>query len=207
MKKILLTILLLSEIALVTAQGKWELRKNENGISVFSRKPASGNLQELHVTCELDATKAQLIKTLLDINGYDDWVYSNKNAAVLKTISPQKVIYYAQSQLPWPIKDRDMIIELTLNPTPDVLNIQAKGLPTFLPKRGNLIRVPYSLAIWKVTQGMNNKLKVDYTFNIDPGGGIPAWMVNATMATGSYNTFAKLKELLKAKYNKANQRR
>jgi len=201
MKKILLIIMLLSGIAPVLAQGKWELKKSENGISVFTRRAVTGNLKELRVICELAATKVQLINTLLDIGNYNDWVYSNKKSVILKTINPQKVIYYTQSHLPWPIRDRDLIIELTINPTPRVLNIQAKSLPAYLPKYNNFIRVPYSLAVWKVIQDGDDKLKVDYTFSIDPGGNIPAWIVNATMAIGPYNSFAKLKQILKAKNN------
>jgi hypothetical protein len=179
------------------AQGKWELRKNENGIEVYTRKAAAGNLKELRVTCELDATKAQLINALLDIPDYNDWVYSNKKSIILKTVSPQKIIYYTQSHLQWPIRDRDLVIELIINPTADVLNIQAKSLPAYLPRTNDYIRVPYSMATWKVVQVPNNKLKIDYTFAVDPGGNIPAWIVNATMAIGPYNSFVKLREVLK----------
>src|SRR5277367_4247282 len=113
-------------------------------------------------------------------------------------ITPQNIIYYTQSHLPWPIKDRDLIVELNITATPDVLNIQAKGLPDYLPKENDYIRVPYSLAQWKVTQASDNKLKVDYTFSIDPGGSIPSWIVNATLTIGPFNSFVRLKQILKA---------
>lgn len=184
------------------AQGKWELKKNENGIEVFTRKAATGNLKELRVLCELDATKAQLISTLQDINNYNAWVYCNKKSNILKTINPDKIVYYTQTHLPWPLKDRDLIVELNINPSPDVLNVQVKSLPDYIPKNSNYIRVPYSLAIWKVTQAPNNKLKVDYTFSVDPGGSIPPWIVNATLTVGPYNSFMKLREVLKTEKSK-----
>ena len=184
------------------AQGKWELKKNENGIQVFTRKAVIGNVKELRVVCELDVTEAQFISTILDIGNYNSWIYANKKSAILKTEAPGKIIYYTQSHLPWPIKDRDLVVELNLNQTPENLNIQVKSIPDFMPKNPDFIRVPYSLATWNVTQATNNKLKVDYTFSIDPGGSIPSWIVNATLTIGPYNSFLKLKELLKAKYGK-----
>jgi hypothetical protein len=198
-KKTVLFSMFLFWAFFAVSQGKWELKKNQNGIEVFTRKAATGNLKELRVVCELDATKAQLINTLLDIGTYNDWVYANKKSEILKTVSPQKLIYYTQSHLPWPIADRDLVVELTIYPSTDVLNIQAKSLPAYLPKYNSFIRVPYSLATWKVTQEANNKLKVDYMFSVDPGGNIPAWIVNATMAIGPYNSFMKLREVLKAR--------
>ena len=180
------------------AQGKWELKKNQDGIAVYTRKAAKGSIKELRVVCELDATKAQLISTIENIADYNSWVYSNKKSTILKMITPQNIIYYTQSHLPWPIKDRDLIVELNITPTPEVLNIQAKSLPDYLPKEADYIRVPYSLALWKVTQAADNKLKVDYTFSIDPGGSIPSWIVNATLTIGPFNSFVKLKQILKA---------
>lgn len=202
MKKTILFSLLLLGFLPIKAQDKWELKKNENGIEVYTKKSPIGNLKELRVICELDATKEQLISTLQDIPNYNEWVFSNKKSVILKAINPQKIIYYTESNLPWPIKDRDLVVELDINDTTKILNIQAKSLPDYLPKSSKFIRVPYSLAVWKVTQAPNNKLKVDYTFSVDPGGSIPVWLVNATLAIGPYNSFAKLRDLLRMKYHK-----
>ena len=201
-KKLPLFVLLLLMFYTGMAQGKWELKKNENGIEVYTRKAAIGNIKELRVLCELETTKAQLISTLQDIPKYSDWVYSNKKSVILKTDNPEKITYYTISHLPWPIKDRDLIVELNINQTPEVLNIVAKGLPDYLPIYEKFVRVPYSLAMWKVTQATETKLKVDYTFSVDPGGSIPSWLVNATLAIGPYNSFVKLREVLKAKNGK-----
>jgi hypothetical protein len=196
-KKQFLFILLLIGFKTAIAQGKWELRRNENGISVYTRRAATGNLKELRVVCELIATKTQLINTIEDIGNYSSWVYSNKKSYILKTLSPGKIIYYTQARLPWPLRDRDLILELTVNPSPDVLNITVKSVPEYLPKNDDYVRVPYSLALWKVVQETDNKLKIDYTFSVDPGGNIPVWIVNATMAIGPYNSFVRLREVLK----------
>ncbi|MDP9081251.1 MAG: START domain-containing protein [Bacteroidota bacterium] len=200
-KKLFLVSVLLFAFVAVMAQGNWELKKNENGIAVYTRKAATGNLKELRVICELDATKAQLISTLQDIGNYNDWVYSNKKSEILKSLNPYKIIYYTESRLPWPIKDRDLIVQLDISSGAEILEIQAKSLPDYLPQNKKFVRVPYSLAKWKVTQVTENKLKVDYTFSVDPGGSIPSWLVNATMAIGPYNSFAKLRAVLKEKYH------
>ena len=201
-KKLVLLNIFFFVFSAVIAQGSWELKKNENGIAVYTRKPATGNLKELRVVCELTATKAQLISTLQDIGNYNEWVYSNKKSEILKSLNPHKIIYYTESHLPWPIKDRDLIVQLDINPGPEILEIQAKSLPEYLPQNKKFVRVPYSLAKWKVTQVDDNKLKVDYTFSVDPGGSIPSWLVNATMAIGPYNSFVKLRELLEKKNRK-----
>ena len=103
MKKILLAAGLIG-FSPVIGQGKWELKKDEDGIQVFTRNAAKGNIKELRVVCELDATKAQLINTLENISDYNSWVYSEKKSTVLKIINQQNIIYYTQSHLPWPYR-------------------------------------------------------------------------------------------------------
>jgi hypothetical protein len=199
-KNLLLTLsFLLLQIYTGFGQGNWELKRNENGIEVYTRKPLNGNLKELRVVCELETSKAQLIKTLLDINNYGKWVYSTKSNTMLKTVNSQEIIYHSISHLPWPLRDRDLIVQLSTLPDKeaDKFEIQAISLPDYLPKDKNFIRVPYSSAFWKVTVVNEHKLKVDYTFSVDPGGSIPAWLVNTTLSIGPYNSFHKLKELLK----------
>jgi hypothetical protein len=201
-KKLSLFTILIFGLSTAFAQNSWELKKNENGIEVYTRNAATGNLKELRVLCKLDATKDELINTLQDIANYSQWVFSNKKSVILKTLDPRRIIYYTQSHLPWPIKDRDLIVELDINSAPDILIILAKSIPDYLPQNNDYIRVPYSLATWHVTQAPDNKLKVDYTFSVDPGGNIPVWLVNATLAVGPYNSFVKLRELLRVKYKR-----
>lgn len=189
---------LLLFVSVAYSQGAWELKRKENGIEIYARKPLSGNLKELRVVCELETTKEHLIKTLLDINNYGKWVYSTKSNTMLKTVSPQQIIYHSISHLPWPLRDRDLIVQLTILPDkePNKFEIQAISLPDYLPRDKNFIRVPYSSALWKVTVVNDHKLSIDYTFSVDPGGSIPVWLVNSTLAIGPYNSFHKLKEML-----------
>jgi hypothetical protein len=187
------------------SQGKWELKRNDNGIEIYTRKPLTGDLKELRVVCEFTGTKAQLIKTLLDIQHYKNWVYSTKKNVLLKTVNSQQLIYYAVSHLPWPIKDRDLIVDLSI--LPDSVNnnqfrIQAKSIPDYLPQNPDLIRIPYSQALWKVIVVNDHTLKVDYTFSVNPGGSLPSWLVNSTLSIGPYKSFTALRDLLKNEISK-----
>lgn len=183
--------------AMAYSQGKWELRRNENGIEVYSRTPLAGERKEIRVLCQFNTSKAKLIRTIQDISDYGKWVYSTKENKIIKTISPTQSIYYAVSHLPWPLKDRDLIVELNITDTKENrFEIEAKSLPDYLPKNNTYIRVPYSRALWDVTVLNDHALKIDYTFSVDPGGSIPSWLTNATLPVGPYNSFYKLKTLL-----------
>jgi hypothetical protein len=203
MKFLFALSLLLCLFSAVKAEDNWELRRDESGITIYSRRSADGKLVELRVLCQFNATPAQVIKQLFDIDNYANWVYGNKRTGIIKKINEQDIIYFTEAHLPWPIQDRDLVIELTQSPatatTP--LIVKAKSLPAYLPLKKHFIRVPYSLATWRISPAPGNKSKIDYTFSLDPGGSIPVWLVNLNIATGPFKSFIKLEDILKAAKN------
>jgi hypothetical protein len=185
---------------MVHAQESWELRRDEDGIKIYSRRPHNGKIIELRLLTQYDATPQKLINILLDIDKYSEWIYGNKRAGVIKKVNDHDIIYFTEAHLPWPIQDRDLVTELTINPaTPTTpLIIQAKSIQGILPPKPHYIRVPYSVATWHIVPEGNNKINIDYTFSLDPGGSIPNWLVNMTIASGPYKSFIKLRDILKA---------
>ena len=197
-KPLSILCILLFAFATVHAQDNWELRRNEKGITIYSRQV--GKLVELHLQTEFDATPNHIIAQLLNIPHYSDWVYGNKRSVVVKKINDHDIIYFTEAHLPWPVQDRDLVVELTISqPTANnPLIIQAKSIEGILPPKPHFIRIPYSLATWRLTPATEGKTKIDYTFSVDPGGSIPGWLVNWTIATGPYKSFLKLRDMIKA---------
>ncbi|HEX3385921.1 MAG TPA: START domain-containing protein, partial [Mucilaginibacter sp.] len=108
------------------------------------------------------------------------------------------LIYYSEISMPWPLSNRDLVIQLSFkrDTVDHTLHIQAKSIPGVLPPKPNLIRVPFSLAEWDVKVLPNKLLDIQYTLSADPGGALPAWLVNLAASVGPYNSFQKLKALL-----------
>ena len=182
----------------LSAQDNWELKKNENGIAVYTRGIANEKLKEIRVICELPGTTAGLLNVLQNVSGHANWVYLTEKATLVKKLSPNALVYYTTTDMPWPVTNRDLVVEFSYNEVPGTKNIaiQAKSATGYVPPKKNYVRVPYSLATWEVVPLADNKIKVDYVFRVNPGGTIPAWLVNMAAATGPYNTFVKLREIL-----------
>ncbi|AKQ45362.1 hypothetical protein TH63_06475 [Rufibacter radiotolerans] len=180
------------------AQGKWELEKNQDGIAVYTRKTPELPIKQIRVVCELPGTPAQLVKVLKNVEHHSDWVYLNRKTVLLKQKDLNTIIYYTEADMPWPLTDRDMIAETRVLPAAKnkTVRVEVTGLPTYLPQKKNLVRIPYSLAVWEIVPVSKDRMKVEYTFSVNPGGSVPAWMVNATVATGPTITFSRLRDLL-----------
>src|SRR5476649_2241360 len=84
MKKYSFLMFLLIIPSLCVAQEKWELKKNEDGIAVYTRKLNNERYREIKVICEFKATAARLTKILQDVDHHSDWVYNTKDSHLVK---------------------------------------------------------------------------------------------------------------------------
>jgi hypothetical protein len=198
LKALSILALVLFTLSAAQAQDNWELRRSENGVTIYSKR--KDNIVQLHLLTEFSCTPDRLVKELQNISSYPNWVYGNKRSGIIKKINDHDIIYFTEAHLPWPIADRDLVIELTITPatatTP--LTVIAKSIDGILPPKPHFIRVPYSVATWHITPEPNNKIKIDYTFGLDPGGSIPGWLVDLTISTGPYKSFLKLGDIVKS---------
>jgi hypothetical protein len=197
-KGLQLLIALISLPLLCFAQEKWQLIKNEDGIRVYTRRLDNEKFKEVRAEFELNGTEDQLIAILQNISHQKEWSYGTKKTYLISKKNKDTLIYYSEVKLPWPLSNRDLVIELSFkkDTANKVLYIQAKSIPGILPDKPNLVRVPFSLASWDVKTMPNRLLKIQYTFSTNPGGDLPSWLVNFAASVGPYNSFQKLKKII-----------
>jgi hypothetical protein len=121
-------------------------------------------------------------------------------------MTPGDLIYYSEVDLPWPVSNRDFIIRITLTQEPltKVMTIVAENMPKYVPQKNGIVRIQKSYGIWQISPIDNKHVRVEYTLQVDPGGSIPAWLVNMVASTGPYQSFIGLrKQVKKEKYKDA----
>ena len=161
-------------------QEDWKLKKDKNGIKVYSRKTPNFKFDELKVDCIFEGKMSQLAAVILDVNNQYQWVYKTAKSELLKQVTDADLFYYSEIECPWPFDNRDLIARMTItqNTSTKILSIVAKSVDNYLPSKKNIVRVKYSNALWTITPLNNAQFKVEYKIQIDPGDGVPAWILN-----------------------------
>ena len=194
-------VILLLFINFVNAQEAWNLKRNQDGIEVYTRKLGNEKYKEIRVITTFNASQVQLVKVLKDVEHHKEWVYNAKRAYLLSKKGPDTIYYYMEASLPWPASNRDMVTQLTFHfDTGNVLRITALGVSGIVPLNKTLIRIPYSLSEWTVTALNKKQIKIEYVIKINPGGSIPPWLVNYTASIAPYNSFKKLRQRVEATF-------
>ena len=193
-------VILFSSVGITTfGQYKWKLSKDKDGIKVYLAENPKSKYKSIKVECTLQGSFDRLIAILTNVNHLNDWVYNTKTSYLIKKITPYDLYYYTETSIPWPMSNRDAVVHLKImkDSLQRFVKVSAISEPLFIPERDDKVRIPKSNVYWYVTMPTRNTVSIIYTFEADPGGNLPAWVVNSFADKGPYESFKKLSELLK----------
>lgn len=180
-------------------QYDWRLDKDKEGIKVYVAENPKSKFKVIKVECTLVGTFDKLTSVLTDISHLKDWGYSTKFSYLIKKFSPYELYYYTETYLPWPMSNRDAVVHMKI--TRDSLQrfmlVNLTGENKFVPDKSGNVRVVSLNINWYVTMPTSNTISIIYTFEANPGGSVPVWLVNSFVDKGPYETFKKLSEVLK----------
>jgi len=192
---LLYTMAFLISLFPLKAQDHCVLKKDEDGIKVYTCETVGSDFYSVKASFEVDATLSQYASIILDIEQYKNWNTEARNARLLKRISETELIYYTDSDAPWPIKDRDLVLHLKLSQDPKtkVITIDLQCLPDYIPAKEDFVRIPLFHSTLKITPISKYKVKANYYLEAEPGGQIPAWVANLVCTRIPINAFTNLK--------------
>jgi hypothetical protein len=185
----------------VYCQKDWTLKKDKDGIQVYTGKLADSKYNAIKVSCNLNANLSSLASILLQPSLQPEWVLATKTSKLLKQLAPNHIYYYNIATIPWPLANRDMVIDLKIfqDSVTKKMTVTANTIENILPPMKGLERIPFTHAIWEVTPIGTNSIHVEYYLKINPGGGVPPWIVNMFIAKAPFESFDNLTRLIQEK--------
>ncbi|MCX8479402.1 MAG: START domain-containing protein [Chitinophagales bacterium] len=205
MKKVLpyivsLLILLLSFQASFAAgkAGAWHLEKDKDEIQIYTREVPGKQLKELRVVTHFNVNAHTFIAFISDVPAQPKYLYNCLASKLLKSNSEKEHIYYQQTSLPWPCTNRDGVYRQLVQPDlkNNVVYIKIESVCKYLPEKDGFVRVPVLAATWKLNILPDNTILAEYQLSLDPGGLVPAWLVNLFIDKAPYDSFMKMKKMV-----------
>lgn len=193
---ILFSLLFLGPVIACT-QSEWSLFKEEDGIKVFFREAENSNIKEVKIQTRFQAHLSSMVALIGDVKNYRAWMDHCKVVKKLESSSPTDYVYYNLANFPWPLLDREYVMKSQMTQDPENLTVHIKSVavPDFIPRNKGYIRVPETLSAWTIQPIENGFLELEYYLKSDPGGALPAWLVNIALKTQPFKTMQKLREL------------
>jgi hypothetical protein len=177
-------------------QEGWKLEKNEQNISVYTRSVTGSKFKEFKAVTIVKTSLPSLVALLKDLPSQTLWIDQCIMAKSLKKVNETEDYIYYVSHAPWPVSDRDMITHslITQDSVTKIVKIQMNGIPAFIPKKENLVRVPFLKGNWELIPREKDLVEIIYQLHADPGGSIPGWLANYTVVDNPFKTMLNMKE-------------
>ncbi len=194
-KRIFLFFLMLICSISAYAEPEWVLKKDKDGIKVFSAPVQGSDFRMVKAEMTIKANLSQVAALLSDVGRHPQWVYNIKEASILKRMGPMEFVYYSEVSAPWPASNRDFVVNFKMSqPSPGILVIDSHCEPGMLPEMAKKVRVVFSISHWVITSQGDGTVKIEYSIQFDPAGSVPAWVINTFISDGPYKTFKNLRE-------------
>ena len=176
----------------------WVLSKTKDGIEIFTQKTETSAFKSFRARMVMDGTVESFVAVLQDIDALPEWGYSIKIARLLQRTGDTIQIYYAEATVPFPFSNRDGIYLNTFrwNSKTGQLKVNIDLLPEYLPAKDKLVRVK-GKGGWLVKDLGSGKLELTFWMEVDPGGEIPAWLVNTFIEDTPYVTMVNVRDMMK----------
>src|ERR1043165_6634481 len=91
---IFIAVVVLPALQHAMAQADWHLKKEEEGIKVYTRNTPNSNFKSIKVEFDVNARLSQIVAFLLDVDRQAEWIYNAKGTRLIKKVAPNEIIFY-----------------------------------------------------------------------------------------------------------------
>lgn len=191
----LLFVLTLAFSSQVTAQN-WEFIKEKDGIKIYTGKETGKTLRSYKGVADINAPASQVFAMIEDVNNTDWWDKNLTQVKVLLYEKNKRAQYYLVYDLPWPVTDRDLCVDVTVttNPLTGVSIIKAAPLTGVIPESDDMIRITAYWQTWTVTPVGKGVTHVELVGYVDPAGSIPEWVSNMIIVDSPVKVIGEVKD-------------
>lgn len=195
MKTLATSLLLLAATASLAEE--WKLERDRDGVTVHTRRVEGIAFKEYKGATRVDARLSTLIAVFNDIEASTEWVDKCERMELVERVSPTETITYAYTPAPWPVKDRDAVVRsiIVQDPETKIVTITQRATPDHLPRERKAVRVERIESQWTFKPMEDGAVELTYQVLTDPGGGLPAWLVNAVSVSQPFNTVKGMREM------------
>lgn len=174
----------------------WELESDINGIQIYTKDVEGAKYKQVKGVTNLTVPIEHLIQILTDFNGYHQWIKHISESYVMNATNDTTFYVYTMEDAPWPVQNRYHVSKMTVSKAESHCTIDFESVPDYVDKRDDAIEMKRQRGSWKLTSLPDGNSQVEFFIDKNPGGYVPAWLVNYLIIETPLKTLQNLKEAL-----------
>ena len=200
MKKVRIAALavLLGVTSVQAAERPWKLEREEEGVQVYLAEVPGSKYKAYRGVVKIKSDISRLLALQEDVAQSCTWIYSCQSQRLLESDGGHGWVY-TRFDMPWPVKARDSILEVTTQKAADgSVTRLLKAAPERLPEDKDFVRVRRVDGLWSLRPLANGEVEVIYEVHTEPGGSVPSWLANSFVVDAPLQTLKALRSQAQA---------
>lgn len=192
--------LLLCSVSFISFAQDWEFQKEVEGIKAYNRLVKNSKFKEYKIEAEIESSLESMITVLQDIDIYLDVFPDNKKATVIKTNNNDHFEIFLHTKTPFPVKDRYTYsqTDYSYDQAANTVHMVIECLDNeYLTKHNQGVPVTDCKGTWEIKDLGNGTLSVKHQFYANPGGMVPAWIVNNRTIESPIKSIKSIRKFVK----------
>jgi hypothetical protein len=196
-RSLLLIVFFVLQSSLILKSQSWNFIKEQNGIKIYTRSETGSAVKGLKGEVDINASTSDVLALITNIHKICKLQGDIRDVMIYHYEKNKLIKYYLVFDTPWPLFDRDLCVEGKID-----YNL-ATGKCTIVSKPTNLVPVdPDRVRITKYCQNWiiepigTGKVHLTLDAFVDPGGVIPAWLINMVMEDTPLNLLKAIRDEL-----------
>jgi hypothetical protein len=210
MKKIIVFFTFLASFSVFSIDvegGKWEHLYKKDQLDFYSKAVKKSDILAFSAKGTIKISLIEMLAILRDVEGTKRWDANSSVKKTIRNISDVEADTYSVSTMPWPITDRDLVMnnKLRLDLKNNFMIVDAYSVKhKDYPKNDDKVRARMGIARFKIRPVSEEVTYIEMYVHIDPRGSIPSWMVNIVQQDMPYDYLQNLQKFAKTVDEKPN---
>jgi len=178
--------------------GAWELAGDRGGTRVWKRQVPNSPFVEFRAETTMRTSLSALMNLFYDLEAAPRWIdHTRRVRALRRDDATREYVLLLETDMPWPIKDRDAVIKGSWKQDPQTLAVMLRGKSAdgVWPENPAYIRNTIR-SDWTFVPLGGGDVRVVMEGHVDPRGNLPGWAVNMLIQESPFATLANMRRML-----------
>jgi len=181
----------------------WILKKDQEGIRVYTRKVSGSAFLEFKANIVIDVPIGKVIVLFENDEKVSLWFYHGDRSDFVAQSNDLGRVYYFIAKLPWPISARDAVFERIKikDPVSGEIRYTLTSMPSRLPRKKGVVRVIHLNALWYFIPLRDGQTEIYFQQYSLPEGFIPPFMANHLVIDVPFYSLRNFRTLIEEKHS------
>jgi|GEM_PF-1642692 len=192
-------VVLFMPLIKMEAKDTWDLIKDESGIEIYSKSGNNTEYIEIKGVSQVKSNLKAFVALMQDVNGFKQWMHAAKETSLISKNNDYHFSYYMHSDIPWPAKDRDVVLNLKIfrNSKNGTIYTKTRNITGVIPEKENIQRIASVKSSWRFVPLGKDRIKIIFKTRVKPAIQLPDWLAERIYQLGPYHTIKNMKEIVK----------